>query len=1013
MVSPVDAVKTALMWLCLSLSFTTTASTNNDLIFKHGFQVSAFDLFRTQVQPLIETECASCHLGKRFGITTLQKSGSEFTAEDTLINHQNFAEMISLDAIEHSRLLAKIIPSTEPNAIPHAGGEQITMGSPEYQTIANRIAAEKAENCPDCGQTADKAYVAYVDQPAWHWAVNRMPIRTDWGLRTSAKIMLQEINPATMQLIGQPIDFLNGSFCGSDGMCDFGRVAANNAGTQLAFECRVNPNQGDIPWLDLSWNICLAEIGNDGHAINPRFLRPEVDRHVGWSVARIDPLGLFDQDGRGVRGQYDHHVRMRKKNDFFPLFSPDDQRIYFSSRSADPRTGYKGTRAYHGFEHTNNIISTNLQGGDAQSIYLNEGGTAQEMTFLKNGNLAVHVWNLERMDRHSYIQMTADGMMEVPVLFGRVQGRNMWGSITQLANGRTIGMTGRRRGSISKFFPFSADHSTGTGLDPSFPGFAILDPQVDGEMDNSFAYCSNPPNGQNCFTSRFYDDPSYAPNGQALITYHPNQTHYSNDDSADGFWQRYGGSIQAVMPYVPELTVALIDHHGNTQILISPETGHALRYPTWVGKRQPPTTQKSVTNESMDTAELHIADVPLWFSFAINNNTNKTNLVNQLDQIQAVRILTKNIDNNACTSDATPIRNSVWTNVYDHPTHLGINNATGYTRHQVPAALGGNARGDVPLNNDGSVRLQLPAGELLLIQGIDDQGFMVAQHERVFALPPGHEIDTSVKRSQYNDQCSACHGAINQPFTSILDYQLLATGMDFDTQATTAVDVSHPTVEQEILTFKDFFRPIINDRCTSCHGVNNPEGDLTLTETYSATANYPAPGSQWANSVNNGYTNAVPVADRVYGYNWSPSRSYIITEGGDYEDEFINPNDLHQPTGALTPWDPGYQALFLPNPSNELYYLTDYPYQAHFGRGGDFARTSYLLGVLIGQDLDPRKSYTGSNDHTGLLTDAEITSLKALIDNGFPYMARCDDKIITEGINAGLPWGDPVEQDGL
>lgn len=1009
------------LWLFFMLAFPAFALPANDLIFKNSFEPElGFNYFQSEVQPYLAKECSSCHLGKRFAFTSLQRTGSEFTHSDTWANYEAIKLLISLDSPTESRLLAKILPQTDVRSIPHAGGSFIDSSGPAYQTLLDWVLLEKTNACTDCGQTANKSYIAYVDQPAWHWAVNRQPIRSDWGLRTGAKLMLQAINPATMTPIGEPIDFLGGGFCGADGMCDFGRSSANHAGTQLVFECRLNPGADDIPWLDLSWNICIAEISETGLAINPRFLRPEADRHVGWSVARIDALGLIGDDGRGVRGQYDKHVAMRKKNDYFPIFSPDDQRVYFSSRSPDPRSGVGGTRAYHGFEHTNNIISTNLQGTDAKTIYLNEGGTALEMMFLRNGNLALHVWNLERMDRHSYVQMTADGMMELPVLFGRTQGRNMWGGISQLNNGRTIGMTGRRRGSISLFVPFSADHTTGTGLDASFPGFEILDETVDGEMDDSYAYCHFDENNsdeenQNCFTSKFYDDPSYAPNGEALITYHPTRTYYSNDDSADAFWNRYGGSIQAVMPYVPELTVALIDEKGDTQVLLTPEDGRSFRYPTWVGKRQAPVIQKSVTNEALDTAEIHIADFPLWLSFAAHGPQNKTNIINQLDQIVAVRVLTKSMGGNACTSDSIPNRANVWTaladGVQDHPTHLGINNATGYQRLNVSAQNGGNAIGDVPLGADKSIRLKVPAGQLLLFQGIDANGFVIEQHDRVFALPPGHVIDTSVKRAQYNAQCSACHGSLNSPFVSIQDYDQLAVGMDFNTQSTVAIDLTAAGVESESLDFLTTVRPLLDSQCVSCHDSNTPSADLTLVSDYSSTANYPVPGSLWENSLNHNYDSAVPVAERVYGYNWSAARNYIISEGSDYIDTFINPANPYQPMGALAPWDPGYQALFQPDENRQLYFLSATPYPTHFGRGGQFANSSYLLEVLTGEDLDPRKNYAGSYDHTELLTMDDIAKIKMLIDNGFPYMSRCDDKVITTGFNAGSPWGDPVEQD--
>jgi hypothetical protein len=44
-----------------------------------------------------------------------------------------------------------------------------------------------------------------------------------------------------------------------------------------------------------------------------------------------------------------------------------------------------------------------------------------------------------------------------------------------------------------------------------------------------------------------------------------------------------------------------------------------------------------------------------------------------------------------------------------------------------------------------------------------------------------------------------------------------------------------------------------------------------------------------------------------------------------------------------------------------------------------------------------------------MLDDAELRLVMAIIDNGFPYTARCDDRTIPSGPNAGQPWGDPVE----
>lgn len=970
---------------------------------------SGFELFRDRVQPRLAKQCGSCHSGRRFAFASIQREGSKFTEEETITNYAVFRAMISLDAPEQSRLLAKLLPTTHPVSIPHGGGVLIEQDDATYSLFLEWINTEKYYECPNCGLTADTAYVAYLDHDATHWAIDRSPTRTDRSMRTGARIMLQPMDAAEMTPRGPPIEFLDASFCGSDGMCDWGRMSANYAGTQLAFECRLNPGKNDIPWLDLNWNICIAEIGFDGKAVNPRFLR-NVDRHQGVSIARKNPLGLLQSNGRALYGVYDDQVATRKKNDLFPVFSWDNNRVYFSSRSADPRTKVTGTRTYHGFEHTNNIISSDLEGDDLRSIYVNEGGTASDLTFLKNGNLAIHVWNLERMDRHLYIQSSADGMMEQPVLFGRLQGPNMWGAMTQLSNGGLVGMTGLRRGSISSFVPFFADHTIGTGIDEAFSSFTVLDPEIVAEMDDEFAYCVDPPEGKNCHTSRFYDDPSYAPDGRALITHHPRKTYYSSSESADQFWQNYGGSADAIAAFVPALNVSLINFRGEVSPLLVPPKGRSFRYPTWVGMREAPIPQPQITDETKDTAELHIANVPIWFSFQRSQGKNKTTLLNRLHSIVSLRILTKEMSGNACTNDGNPYRRAVWSG-YDHPTHLGINNATGYRKYRVPGSLGGDAFGDIPLQPDGSARVVLPAGKLLLFQGVDANGFLVAQHSRVFALPPGHTIDTSVKRGQYNAQCAACHGAIDgASYVGVGGFDQLEASMDFETMATPdkAVDITADGVTEQLLTFLAQLRPILDDKCVSCHNADAPEGDLTLVREYSPIANYPPADSRWAGQVPNGYN--IPEGDRVYGFTWSSSRTFMIDpDRPKYREAYIAPDDPHRPLGNLAPWDPGYQALFLRS-GGKHYYLDNLSSPHQLGRGGPFARESYLLEVLSGVDYNPARDF-GGPDHSQYLDEAQLRTLSSVIDNGFPYMSRCDDKLVPSGPNFGKPWGDPVEKD--
>ena len=969
---------------------------------------TAYDLWRDEVQPAVAERCGSCHLGKRFAFASLERAGAAFTDDETLANYRAFFPLLNLDAPEQSRIFAKTFPESDPRSMAHGGGALLDGADPLATTLLDWALAERDERCDDCGLAADRAFVAFVDSPSLHWAAERDPIRSDLILRHGARIMLQPIDPATLTPVGAPIDFLPESFCGPNGECDFGRIAANHAGTQLAFECRMPVDAEPVAWLDESWNLCLADIGPDGSAVNPRFLAPPEQRHQGWTVSRTTPFGITDASGWPVRSHWDLHFQIRRTNDLFPVYTPDDSRLVFSSRSADPRTGVMGTRTYHGFEHTNNIISTDLFGGARRTLYLNEGGVADSPTFLRNGNIAFHTWNLERMDRHLYVQSTADGMLELPVLFGRTQGPNMWGPLTQLANGGFIGMTGHRRGSVELFVPFFSDHTIGLGNDPAFPGFSILDQALADEIPNEFSYCQGAPNGANCSTSRYYADPSYSPDGRALISYTPERTYYTPD--SDTFYYDYGADVDAVRAYVPELRVAFIDARGGVQTLVSPPGGRSYRYPTYVARRQAPVQQQTVTDEGADWAEVHFADFRLWFAFREQPENVGPSLIQSLDAITSVRVLVKELAGNACTNDGHPYRRAVY-DTHDHPTHLGINNSTGYTQLSVPESAGGDAFGNVPLAADGSVKLRVPAGELLLFQGVDADGHLVRQHTRVFALPPGHQIDTSVRRDQYSSQCATCHGSLDHSSGPLFgDMDQHPAVFDFDTlaKAAAAVDLVDAATTRETLTFLDQLRPILDDRCVGCHSGGVPAGELTLGSAYSDSAN--APAGRWMESIRGDYAAylaSLPAAEVVRGYDWSPARDFVLQDEP-YRSTFIDQATPRQPLASLAPWDPAYQTLFLTeNPGDRLYYLTAYEYAVNVGRGGDYARTSFLLEVLTGRDLDPRRDYSGP-DHTNYLSEREVRMLIALIDNGFPYAARCADRVVPSGPNIGRPWGDSV-----
>ena len=1003
--------------------------TSADLLF--GFLYGAQSpgrariLWERSVQPALSADCAPCHAGERFGFAALRGSTAPFDPHDTQTNYERFFDLISLDHPVSSRLLAKGLGDIHARGQVHGGGAQFEEGSALYNRILEWIVEEKAEGCSECGTNAPVQYLAYVEQPRIFWALERDPIRSDHGLRDRARIYLQPLQPGTLRPRGARIDFLGETFCGADGRCDFGHLAVSHDASMLAFECRMGDPGED--WVnDVRWNVCIAEIGEDGAAVNPRVLRA-AGRHSGETVSRSDPFGLYAVPGLPLKGVYDHHFQMRRRDDRTPTFGPNDEWVYLSSRGLDPRTGSEGTRTYHGFEHVNNIVAVRTDGSEIRSVYRNEGGQADFPFFRRNGNLVFHTWNLERMDRHLYAQSTHDGMMELPVLLGRTQGESRWGKAVELAGGAVLGMTGRRRGAADNYVPFLGDHTLGAGLADNPAAITVLDTTAHEQIAPwPNGYCRTPPDGDNCVIDRWYEDPAYAPDGRAFISHNPESTYVLQGES---MYLEYssGGTVEervaSMLPFTPErLGVYLTDHRGNVERVLEPASGFMLRYPAWVGVRHPPRAPATLTDEAEDSATVHIANVPVWLSFRRVpdqiGGTSKTGRMAWLDTITAVRVLVKDMDGNACLNDGRPYRFAVNAAWYDHPTHLGINNATGYRQLRVPAGLGGNHWGDVPLEADGSVYLRVPAGELLLLQGVDADGHVVHQHARVFAMPPGHHIDTSVKRDQYDGQCASCHGTIDaaSTFTPLTEMENVPfVPMDFATQAIALapVDLTDPAVVSRTMTYLHRLRPLLDSNCVSCHSGASPAGELSLSDTYSATANYPA--GKWTAPylADADYMDFVPELDRVPGYDYSVAWSWLMRQ--DQTDYTTDPNYAallsgYTPLAELAPWDPGYQNLFA-NDGSVLVYLSGFRHST-FGRSdliGGNSRDSWLVEILSGRDISPVRDFTGP-DHTGYLSDEEIRDLMAIIDLGFPYMARCDDKTVPTGPNAGQPWGDPVAQ---
>jgi len=89
----------------------------------------------------------------------------------------------------------------------------------------------------------------------------------------------------------------------------------------------------------------------------------------------------------------------------------------------------------------------------------------------------------------------------------------------------------------------------------------------------------------------------------------------------------------------------------------------------------------------------------------------------------------------------------------------------------------GTPFGDIPLQADGSVKLRLPTGRLLLLQSVDAEGKLVAQRSRLFTMTPGRDVTSGMRQDKYYAQCSACHGVLRgEPVIGLAGIQASPAG---------------------------------------------------------------------------------------------------------------------------------------------------------------------------------------------------------------------------------------------
>jgi hypothetical protein len=141
--------------------------------------------------------------------------------------------------------------------------------------------------------------------------------------------------------------------------------------------------------------------------------------------------------------------------------------------------------------------------------------------------------------------------------------------------------------------------------------------------------------------------------------------------------------------------------------------------------------------------------------------------------------------------------------------------------------------GTVPVEADGSAHFRVPAGVIVFFQALDARGIAVQTMKSVTHVQPGQTLS-----------CAGCH---EDRATSPISRPVLAAARE-PSRITVGPSGSWP------LRFDELVQPVLNQKCTSCHGAQSQDAqaakyDLTPAKAYSSLVGYGKPSLQdqvWA-----------------------------------------------------------------------------------------------------------------------------------------------------------------------
>ena len=183
------------------------------------------------------------------------------------------------------------------------------------------------------------------------------------------------------------------------------------------------------------------------------------------------------------------------------------------------------------------------------------------------------------------------------------------------------------------------------------------------------------------------------------------------------------------------------------------------------------------------------------------------------------------------------------------PTVAAVVSGTGFGPSRI--------LGEVPLESDGSVFLELPAGIAFRLQGLDGRGMTSGvMHNRWFDIAPGQTISQGVPSSRpelYDARCAGCHGALSGDPNEAFPVADVLTTATLTLSRFEATDPRRPKAPvqlgdatRETVTFVDDVAPILSTRCLFCHSGGDPAGGLDLGAGYGAYLALTGPGESSA-----------------------------------------------------------------------------------------------------------------------------------------------------------------------